>query len=117
MLLRGPHHLFFRTDLSRKKYFNYLRRSLFVISPSGNGPDCHRTWEAIYLGCVPVVLRSSLSEEFTTNLPILAVDHWSDFFNLSGEQKLIAYKQLRNRSTKLAFADEWRRRLGELTTV
>ena len=89
----------------------------FVISPHGGGLDCHRTWEAIYLGCVPVVLRSSLSEEFTTNLPILAVDHWSDFFNLSGEQKLIAYKQLRNRSTKLAFADEWRRRLGVLTTV
>ena len=103
--------------ISAKRHRKHLLNSYFVISPPGNGLDCHRTWEAIYLGCVPVVLRSSLSEEFTTNLPILAVDHWSDFFNLSGEQKLIAYKQLRNRSTKLAFADEWRRRLGVLTTV
>lgn len=103
--------------ISAKRHRKHLLDSYFVISPPGNGLDCHRTWEAIYLGCVPVVLRSSLSEEFTTNLPILVVDDWSDFLNLSRDQKLVAFKQLRNRSTVLAFADEWRRRLGVLTTV
>ena len=99
------------------RHREHLSNSYFVISPPGNGLDCHRTWEAIYLGCVPVVKRSSLSEEFTMNLPILAVEDWSDFFNLSNDQKLAVYKQLRNRSTELAFVDEWRRRLGVLTTV
>lgn len=100
-----------------RKHRRYLLDSYFVISPPGNGSDCHRTWEAIYLGCVPVVLRGSLSEEFTTSLPIFAVEDWSDFFNLSTDQKLAAYEQLRNRSSDLAFDTAWKKRLEVLTMV
>ena len=100
-----------------RKHRRHLLDSYFVISPPGNGPDCHRTWEAIYLGCVPVVLRGSLSEEFTTNLPIFAVEDWSDFFNLSTDQKLAAYEQLRNRSSDLAFDTAWKKQLEVLTMV
>ena len=97
-------------------FFKYRLYS-FVLSPIGNGLDCHRTWEAIYLGCVPVVLCGSLSEEFTSNLPIFAVEDWSDFFNLSTDQKLAAYEQLRNRSSDLAFDTAWKKRLEVLTMV
>jgi hypothetical protein len=30
----------------------------FVASPYGGGPDCHRTWEALILGCIPIVKSS-----------------------------------------------------------
>jgi len=51
----------------------------YVISPHGNGLDCHRTWEAICLGCIPIVKKSSLSESGLYNdLPVLVVDKWSD---------------------------------------
>lgn len=103
--------------ISPRKHRRYLLDSYFVISPPGNGSDCHRTWEAIYLGCVPVVLCGSLSEEFTTNLPIFAVEDWSDFFNLSTDQKLAAYEQLRKRSSDLAFDTAWKNRLEVLTMV
>lgn len=103
--------------ISPRKHRRHLLDSYFVISPPGNGLDCHRTWEAIYLGCVPVVLRGSLSEEFTTELPIFVVDDWTDFFNLSTDQKLAAYKQLRNRSSDLAFDTAWKKRLEVLTMV
>ena len=45
---------------SPKKYRQMLANSAYVLSPPGNGADCHRTWEAIYLGAIPIVLRKYL---------------------------------------------------------
>lgn len=41
--------------VSPHEYRNLVSNSKFVLSPPGNGPDCHRTWEAIYLGAIPIV--------------------------------------------------------------
>lgn len=51
---------------------------MFVISPEGAGIDCHRTWEAILLGCVPVVKKNELSS-LLNRLPVAILDDWSDF--------------------------------------
>ena len=48
----------------------------FVIAPRGNGWDTHRLWEALYLGCVPIVESSGL-DELDSHLPILIVKSWS----------------------------------------
>jgi hypothetical protein len=45
-------------SLSIREYHRRLRRTQFIVSPPGNGPDCHRTWEAMYCGAVPIVLES-----------------------------------------------------------
>jgi hypothetical protein len=44
-----------------ENYINNLKKHKFVISPPGNGIDCHRNWEAIYCGCIPIVLDSYFS--------------------------------------------------------
>ena len=49
----------------------------FIISPHGNGLDCHRTWEALCLGCIPIVKTSVLDTLFY-DLPVLIVNEWSD---------------------------------------
>lgn len=49
----------------------------FVLSPFGNGMDCHRTWEALLCGCIPIV-RSSVFNELFEGLPVLIVENWSD---------------------------------------
>lgn len=49
----------------------------FVISPHGNGLDCHRTWEALCLGCIPIMKSSPLDPLFA-DLPVLIVQSWSD---------------------------------------
>jgi hypothetical protein len=49
----------------------------FVASPMGNGMDCHRTWEALALGCIPIVRTSALDPLFA-GLPVLIVKNWSD---------------------------------------
>jgi hypothetical protein len=50
---------------------------IFVLSPEGAGMDCHRTWEALCLGCVPIVKRNALQDLFK-NLPVLIVDNWRE---------------------------------------
>lgn len=68
-------------SLSQAKIFkNYLQETsehAFVISPHGNGLDCHRTWEALLLGCIPIV-KSSTLDSLYSNLPVLIVNDWSD---------------------------------------
>jgi hypothetical protein len=49
----------------------------FVISPHGNGLDCHRTWEALCLGCIVIVKKSNLDDLYK-DLPILIVNEWKD---------------------------------------
>lgn len=49
----------------------------FVLSPFGIGMDCHRTWESICLGSVPIVKAPNFKKLFE-DLPVLIVDEWSD---------------------------------------
>jgi hypothetical protein len=48
----------------------------YVISPHGNGLDCHRTWEALALGCIPIIKSSPLDSMFK-DLPVLIINEWS----------------------------------------
>ena len=49
----------------------------FVLSPFGNGQDCHRTWEALCLGCIPIVKAPNFNKLFE-DLPVLNVNEWTD---------------------------------------
>ena len=63
--------------ITPQQYRNLVMRSRFVMSPPGNGPDCHRTWEALYLGATPIVHRDSWPFR-AHNLPVLQVDSWGE---------------------------------------
>lgn len=57
-----------------KQYIEELATYKYAISPEGNGVDCHRIWECIYVGCVPVVIKNPILYEHFKTLPILWVD-------------------------------------------
>lgn len=63
--------------LSRTQTWKNMTEYAFVLSPFGNGMDCHRTWEALLCGCIPIV-RSSVFDEMFEGLPVLIVKNWSD---------------------------------------
>ncbi len=69
-------------NLSEKvDYESYLRevaRSHFILSPNGNGIDCHKHWEAFYLNTVPVV-TNSMNIQHHKHLPFLILKEWKDF--------------------------------------
>jgi len=58
-------------------YYNDLSKHKFTISPPGNGTDCHRTWEALYMNVFPVVIKHILYDEFK-DLPIIQVNDYSE---------------------------------------
>ena len=72
-----PSAYFYQTQrLNRTQTWVEQAQYAFVVSPSGAGLDCHRTWEALALGCVPIVKRSSMTEMFH-GMPVVIVDDWS----------------------------------------
>lgn len=71
-------HLPITEKVPFKTYLQDLASSYFVISPNGNGIDCHKTWESLYLKSIPVVTRS-INSNFYQNLPILIIESWEKF--------------------------------------
>jgi hypothetical protein len=71
---------------------------MFNASPEGNGIDCHRTWESLYLGTVPVV-EKNLSTEYwqSIGVPLFLIKSWNDVKNLKSEQLIKEYKELENK--------------------
>jgi hypothetical protein len=39
--------------------------------------DCHRTWESLCLGCIPIIKAPNFSQLFE-NLPVLIVNDWKE---------------------------------------
>jgi hypothetical protein len=59
----------------------------FIPSPAGNGLDCHRTWEALNLGCIAIVKASPIDPLFDL-LPVWIVQDWKDV-TLDNMQKVL----------------------------
>ncbi len=63
------------TKVPRQSTWARQSQMMFVVSPFGAGLDCHRTWEALALGCVPILRRSALAP-VCSGLPCVFVDDW-----------------------------------------
>ena len=50
----------------------------FIVSPVENGLDCHRTWEALVLGCIVIVKKTHLDESIYKNLSVIIIQEWSE---------------------------------------
>lgn len=92
-------------------YFRQLSQSIFVLSPPGNGLDCHRTWEAIYHGAIPIVLRGTLPSHVVQELPILELDTFTDLLDFSDAELLEKSVDLNSRSRAASLAPTWIARL------
>lgn len=63
----------------------------FVVSPFGNGMDCHRTWEALILGCIVIVKKSPLDILYQ-DLPVLIVENWNNITQELLEKTILDFK-------------------------
>jgi len=59
-----------------EEYLHDMAKSKFVLSPEGCGIECYRTWEAMYIGCIPIV-KSGPLDHLYDDLPVLIVDDWN----------------------------------------
>ena len=91
------------TLLSRELTHEHQSFFSFVLSPAGGGPDCHRTWEALCLGCIPIVKTSGMDPLFE-GLPVLIVTKWSDITRELLESTLKSFSEKTFALEKLTLA-------------
>lgn len=58
--------------------FQAYKEVKFVASPFGAGPDCHRTWEVLAMGAVPIVRDHAGLRPLFVGQPVIVVKEWSD---------------------------------------
>lgn len=91
-------------------YLLDLAESKFVISPRGNGLDCHRTWEALLMGCIPIV-RSSPMDSLYEWLPVLIINDWSEVTEQFLQQMYVKIKREKYSLEKLDI-HFWRKKIN-----
>lgn len=94
-------------------YMRDVSRAYFCISPKGNGIDCHRTWEALYVGTIPIVTKNQVVEAHK-DYPIIILEDWSEFkkYDFSSE---LYYKIWNNFDTTQLHMDNYLRILLTIT--
>jgi hypothetical protein len=101
------------SKVDQENYLRSISKSMYNICPRGNGIDCHRTWESLYLGTIPVVIDCVHNRGFQ-ELPMLFVPNndWNTItksFLESHYQEMM--RKIRN-DEKLSL-DYWRKRISK----
>jgi len=74
--------------MSFKDITDVYNQYQFVLSPRGNGLDCHRTWELFLAGAIIITKTTPLDNMFIeNNLPVVILQEWEEL-NENIEEKL-----------------------------
>ncbi len=84
-----------------KKYNEYN----FVLSPRGNGLDCHRTWELFLAGAIVITFSSPLDDMFIKHkLPVVILKDIKELKNIDENMLNSWYvKYIRNTDINVIF--------------
>ena len=102
-----------RDSRSFLDYMVGMRKYAFVFSPPGNGFDCHRHWEALMMGTIPIVLKSNVTEELFRGLPVWIVDDYSEVRDLQAKYEEFLHPKVPWEFERL-YAPWWRAHLHNL---
>lgn len=88
---------FTEPNLSWETYLIELKKSKFSICPYGNGIDCHRIWESLYLDTIPIVISHVSYSQFN-ELPMLMISDWNIITKkfLDEQYEIIKHNKLNN---------------------
>jgi hypothetical protein len=99
--------------ISFEEYLRKLSTYKYVISPPGNSTDCHRIWESIYLGTVPICLKS-IPLVYFKDCPILFINEWEDLnVDLLNEK----YKIITNKSKIKSDFNFYKKMINEAANI
>jgi hypothetical protein len=98
--------------LHREDTWTQMAKYAFIPSPKGGGHDCHRTWEALALGCIPILKTSALDPMFE-GLPVWIVQNWSEITQESMQKKVEEYTKTTPNYSKL-YLGYWIKKIIDL---
>ena len=86
-----------------------LAKYAFVACPVGNSRDIPGIWEAMYLGCVPIVQKSHISKFYELiGLPIWVVESFGEVSKFNDRELAKKYEEFKNRfSSEVLWSDYW----------
>jgi hypothetical protein len=102
-----------KVDVSDPKCYDVLQKYKFILCPPGAGEDTHRTWETLYLGCIPIVQSSPLDELYA-DLPVAVINNWDEISIsfLEHEYKRISLnKKLKKYDMSKIMMEYWYKRI------
>ncbi|MFA5322568.1 MAG: hypothetical protein WC373_07810 [Smithella sp.] len=76
-LMNCDHVHFLKNRVSQNAIWRRYAEYPFVISASGHGLDCHRTWELLCFGAIVITKKSFLDGLFE-GLPVVVVEDWEE---------------------------------------
>ena len=85
-----------------EEYLSVLSTYRFCMSPPGNGIDCHRTWECLMVGTIPILIHSPLDSLFD-DLPVLLIQR-EDINLITTEYLNQKYIEILSRKDEYNFA-------------
>ncbi len=86
-------------------YLYEMAQHKFTLSPRGNGIDCHRTWEALLVGSIPIIKSSALDSMYK-DLPVLIIHDWKEVTEDFLHEKYAEF-QAKKYNNQKAFAWYW----------
>lgn len=72
-------------------FVSSMARHKFCLCPRGNGLDTHRFWEALYLDCIPVIIRPDWCSAYS-EFPVLLLNSWDELPFVDWRQAYIRIK-------------------------
>ena len=101
-----------KKSVPRLQTWNTQKDYAFIISPHGGGYDCHRLWEGLILGCIPIVKTSPIDSLYH-DLPVLIVNQWSDITKELLENTIKEFKDKTFNYNKLTLS-YWANKMKEI---
>lgn len=96
-------------QLDQTEYFKTLSSYKFVISPEGNGLDCHRHYEALIAGCIPIIEYNKYIDKKYKNLPVLYTHDYSEINTDYLLKKYVEFEQKTYNFSKLFLSNHTKR--------
>ena len=95
-------------------WYKLLQTYPFIICAHGGGIDpCPKIWEALCVGCIPIIKSSALNDVYT-QFPVVILDEWNTITLENLNKWLSTYshfydnKELRKNWEHKLFADYWK---------
>jgi hypothetical protein len=99
--------------LSQRDYLRKLVGYKFLLSPPGSGLDANRTWEAMYLGVIPIVKDSVAMRSFQRlGMPLWILQKWEELALLREEDLIAKYEEWKGGfGSPTLYMDYWREQI------
>ncbi len=97
-------------------YLHLLATHKFVASPPGSSVEGHRTWDAFYIGIVPIVKSSPTIDYFERlGMPLWAIRDWKELDGLTESTLAEKFDDIMAHGKKdVLFMDYWTDKIRNL---